>query len=599
MKLVSFKAKNFKGIEEIHIPLDGLPNSNVYCFVGLNESGKTTVLESLDAYSGWTETLKPVTSSTTEELDKKRFIPKSKISNFTGKISVIVTCLLEDDDLEAAKDFAKKELGFTLTDVGPNLVRYQHYSFEDSVYVQDENRFSLVAKGTHGRSKKVVDLPEDELKKLQTYLSKRLPAVLYFPNALFDTPDQIVLEESSGTEKDAYYRKVLQDALDAIGENHDLQKHITARVDVEDQKEALENTVRKLEQKISKVVFGLWKSILGKTLTGKKITLEAVSDGGVKVLRIRYADGADSYKISERSLGFRWFFGFLLLTHFRKERLQDHRQVIYVFDEPASNLHSSAQKKLLETFGHLAQKSPVLYSTHSHHLINPDWLENAYVVRNTGLTYEEGDDDYSSPSTKVAVERYRSFVAQHPDQTTYFQPILDVLDYQPSKLELVPKAILVEGKNDYYTLRLYQQQEECPSELKDIALIPGNGASGLDPLIKLYTGWGASFQILLDSDKAGKDAKKRYEKEFGFLVENKVSTLGDLVTGFSRSMEAMFSATDQVEILKSAGQDESALTKALLNRCIQETCARSIQIHFEQKSLDQFKACLAGLAAKL
>ena len=85
MKLISFQAKNFKGIENVRIPLDGLPNSNVYCFVGLNESGKTTVLESLDAYRGWTETLKPVTSSTTEELDKKRFIPKSKISNFTGK----------------------------------------------------------------------------------------------------------------------------------------------------------------------------------------------------------------------------------------------------------------------------------------------------------------------------------------------------------------------------------------------------------------------------------------------------------------------------------------------------------------------------------
>ena len=98
MKLISFQALNFKGIEDVKITLDELPNSNVYCFVGLNESGKTTILESLDAYRGWTETLKPVTSSRSEVLDKKRFIPKSKISNFTGNISVVVTCQLEAAD---------------------------------------------------------------------------------------------------------------------------------------------------------------------------------------------------------------------------------------------------------------------------------------------------------------------------------------------------------------------------------------------------------------------------------------------------------------------------------------------------------------------
>ncbi len=599
MKLISFQAKNFKGIEDVRIPLDGLPNSNVYCFVGLNESGKTTVLESLDAYRGWTETLKPVTSSTTEELDKKRFIPKSKISNFTGKISVVVTCLMEEPDLKAARDFADKELGYSLTEVGPQLIRYQHYSFEDSIYLQDDNRFTLIAKGTKGKSKKVVDLPEEELKKLSGHLSTRLPAVLYFPNALFDTPDQIILEESSGTEKDAYYRKVLQDALDAIGEKHDLQKHITARIGIEDQKEALENTVRKLEQKISKVVFELWKSILGKTLTGKKITLEPVIDGGVKVLRIRYADGADSYKISERSLGFRWFFGFLLLTHFRKARLQDHRQVIYVFDEPASNLHSSAQKKLLETFGHLAKQSPVLYSTHSHHLINPDWLENAYVVRNTGLTYEDGDDDYSSPSTKVEVERYRAFVAQHPDQTTYFQPILDVLDYQPSKLEFVPKVIFCEGKNDYYTLRMFQQQSECPAKLKDLKIVPGNGGNGLDPLIKLYSGWGASFQILLDSDRGGAKGKKQYEKTYGFLVDDRVHTIDDLVSGHSGAMEAVLSVTDKEKILEVAGQKGKAPEKSLLNKCLQECCARGLTVPLEKATVQKFEAMLKGLADKL
>ena len=58
----------------------------------------------------------------------------------------------------------------------------------------------------------------------------------------------------------------------------------------------------------------------------------------------------------------------------------------------------------------------------------------------------------------MTLHKYRDFAAQHPNQTTYFQPILDVLDYRPGELENVPNVVMVEGKNDFYTLKYFQDK---------------------------------------------------------------------------------------------------------------------------------------------
>lgn len=595
MKLVSFQAKNFKGIEDVHVRFSETPNGGVYCFVGLNESGKTTVLEALDAYKGWTETLKPVTSAV--EVEKIAFIPKSRISNFTGSISFVVTFRLEPSD-EAVVKAILKVSGYEVARMGPELVGRQEYTFVDSVYQGESESLDFHLETRLEGEDESDAAPEAVVESVRIALRARLPALLYFPNALFETPDQIVLDETGGKENDAYYRKVLQDALDALGEGFNLQRHITARIGESDE-EPLNNTVSKLQLKISKVVFDAWKQILGDDLTGRRITLKPMLQGGVKVLRIRYTDGPDSYKVSERSLGFRWFFGFLLLTTFRIGRAQDDKQVVYAFDEPASNLHSSAQQKLLETFGRLSAKSLVLYSTHSHHLIKPDWLENAYVVRNLALSHERAvDESYTARSARVAVEKYRSFVAKHPTLTTFYQPILDVLQYRPSQLEIVPSLVLVEGKNDFYTLRWFQCLSECPSALSRMHFAPGTGAGSLDTLITLYLGWGAEFVVLLDGDGEGKRQRQRYDKKFGSMVAGRLRTL-DEVGGGAGSMESMFTDADRDAILHAVGYEGGSVSKQVFNACVQEACARRLQVTLVPPTVSRFVECLQALAQGL
>ncbi len=51
MKHTYFEVWNFKGIEHIKLDFSSSPNSNIYTLVGLNESGKTTILEAINFFT--------------------------------------------------------------------------------------------------------------------------------------------------------------------------------------------------------------------------------------------------------------------------------------------------------------------------------------------------------------------------------------------------------------------------------------------------------------------------------------------------------------------------------------------------------------------
>ncbi len=79
-------------------------------------------------------------------------------------------------------------------------------------------------------------------------------------------------------------------------------------------------------------------------------------------------------------------------------------------------------------------------------------------------------------------------MTEHRTETSYFQPVLDLLDYRPSVVEPVPDVVLVEGKSDFYLLRY---AIDVLGLTPDLHLVPGTGAGTLDALIRLHIGWGS------------------------------------------------------------------------------------------------------------
>jgi predicted ATP-binding protein involved in virulence len=111
MQYLAFEVKNFKGI--VHLRLDFNPRQrhNVYTIVGLNESGKTTILESFNFTSYKTENLDPLNLPGYSVKDVRDLIPTSKRSNFNDKISIMASSPLEAHEQKSIKDFLSKECG--------------------------------------------------------------------------------------------------------------------------------------------------------------------------------------------------------------------------------------------------------------------------------------------------------------------------------------------------------------------------------------------------------------------------------------------------------------------------------------------------------
>lgn len=587
MRHSAFQITNFKGIENIRLELDSKPASSIYTLVGLNESGKTTILEALHFFESNTQKVDNLNIHGYAVAELRKLIPISKLSNFNEDIEVEVTYLLDDDDKKQIESFISENFKIVLVEPIPNeLIVTKSFKFENSLVVDEnpstEYTFDLVGKTR--KAKKARSLDDEVWSQTIEFVRKLIPNILFFPNFLFEFPDRIYLENPpKEAQKHKYYRDVIEDVLHEIDPRASLQKHIIERVKGNESlidswlQAPLESTLSKMATHISTTVFSRWNKIFRKETSVKEIVIrpfkEEFKEGEITKTRVylelKLREGSENYSISQRSLGFRWFFTFLLFTQYRGSRGGSYKKnLLFLFDEPASNLHSSAQTQLLDSFKRFQENASVIYTTHSHHLINPEWLETAFVVRNEAITYDESDD-FRAANTQITIHRYRDFVAKHPDQTTYFKPILDVLDYCPSHLENVPNVVMLEGKNDFYTLKLVG---EFIFQTKDkLNFMPGGGSGSLDSAIQLYIAWGRDFIVILDSDKSGKTQKQRYIDKFGALVEDRIFDLSDIDKSWEKiSTEGLFTDSEKLNIQKLAYPDTPSYNKKHFNRAIQE-----------------------------
>src|SRR4051812_15130506 len=103
MRYSTFSISNFKGVHNIGLDLGSKAASRIIVLVGLNESGKTTLLEALSFfYNNFSIESEPALFPT-DIKDVHALIPISQRDNFNGKIAVSVTVALDPADLDALK----------------------------------------------------------------------------------------------------------------------------------------------------------------------------------------------------------------------------------------------------------------------------------------------------------------------------------------------------------------------------------------------------------------------------------------------------------------------------------------------------------------
>jgi hypothetical protein len=645
MRYTFFEFANFKGIRHARLELAAASSAaRVYALVGLNESGKTTILEAIESFQPSTDDdVSPKLLGGWRVPDLQSLIPVAERTNFNGEIKITCGVELNDDDVTAARDHLRLVAnGYRLDHLDRAITISDYYTYENSQIVKRGSHWAnLQGSGRKrtGRIERHLDYQSDEPKwqMLAKFLRSRLPTIWYFPNFLFDFPDKIYVEgRESEPESNRFYRALFQDVLDALDRSLTVERHVVSRYrsGKSADRENLDHVLLDAGRHVTRTVVSSWNSLFAdRPMSEKRVVIDigedepdedAVEDSppddaplveGAPVgrtasaptsskprlwVRFRLEDADGLFSVHQRSLGFRWFFVYLMLTTYRGRGMQMERDIVFLFDEPASNLHPKAQSALLASLRELSSEAMIIYTTHSHHLVEPTWLGTTYVVANVGLDAEAVSADFTAQRTDIRVTPYRRFAAAHPDQSHFFQPILDVLDYAPSQLEFVPEAVMVEGKSDFYLLAYYQQIVLKTPRDQRVRLMPNGGAGTLDDLIQLYIGWARPFVALLDSDKAGRQQAARYVAKFGKIVEPHLIQLDAACADPDvKGIESLLTEADKLAFQRLVDPDSAKYHKKTLALGVQEALVAKRRVALSEAAETSLERVLTAVRQRL
>ncbi|EOT18103.1 hypothetical protein L346_01669 [Pseudomonas aeruginosa MSH-10] len=398
------------------------------------------------------------------------------------------------------------------------------------------------------------DNPEvDVWGRIAELVVEGVPTVAYFPTFLINVPEEIELAPFQGESyEQRHYREIVEKIIAYA--DHDVEEHINRRIAQYSEKHGaqwldtfyrsheksqIDAVFKKVSQALTSEVIGGWRRVFSRETTAKRVELQwsvTGADRPTAMVSFAVSNGDSDYKISERSIGFRWFFTFLLLTGFKLE--DSKRKTIYVFDEPAANLHSRAQIELLTYFEKMiGSGDKIIYSTHSHHMVDPRWLSGAYIVENRAAKHDDVDGyDLEFLPAEIAAIKYKQFLDKYPTRSHHFQPVIEKLQYVVPEIVGSAPFVIVEGISDYYAFKA--ASTTCDVTI-NFTIVPGVGSSSSGNLISLLMGRGEKFIVLLDDDRAGRDARDRYRKKW-LLPDSSVITFADIdATYESWALEAL------------------------------------------------------------
>ncbi len=390
-------------------------DDSITVLVGMNESGKTSVLEAL-AKNNYFQSDTKFKFNATHDYPRKE---KKKMDK-SGEDPVAIECTYElsEEFLSEINNefggtvFREKSISITKKYSGEKSIGNVHVNIQD-FWVAIFNRDSIQCETLKSRlltisSKEdidnlVSDLENEDDKKTVSILSKyfedqtnwndpigeyiykilispHLPKYLYY-DEYYSLPSRISIE---GLQNESLESDELKTAK-ALFELADIDiDELINSDDFEDFKAELEAT----EASISEELFEFWSTnnsldiqfdidkIENTDARNNTRIVEHILD-----IRVRNNKTKVTLPLKNRSKGFNWFFSFFVW--FKKIQEDKSSNYIILLDEPGLNLHASAQSDLLRFIDHLSESYQIIYSTHSPFMVEPSSLHRVRTIVET------------------------------------------------------------------------------------------------------------------------------------------------------------------------------------------------------------------------
>ena len=524
VKITNFKSIN--GEQEIEI------NDSVTTLIGLNESGKTSILDAISKLDG--------TSIKSEEIN---------VNNDDKLVSVIGRFEFEDKEIERINNHnvivrIPEEARYCVISVEYNNKNKDddgiYYSIEDA-NCNEIDINSIISKNLNLLfndffEKNGIVLPDEVNSLLSDRSQPNWSTLMKNSMAKYMEKEGCgeVLEYVSEIEKEDWKEliqefKIVKFTRSDIIENEvklpNTEEEIAGNIQLSNilniigvtAKDFIEITSKKKLDKIAQIE----KKIFDKMTNKFKMIFRQVDENfnfNVRISEDKISfytydrtsnneteELKSSIPLEQRSDGFKWYFS-IYLTLYEYLKNKDDKKYILLFDEPNLYLNPKAQIDLVkEVFKKEFESEQIIFTTHSPYMIDVENMENVrIIVKENETKIYNTPNEYSYGCMKDKV---------FPDVMAPIRSALqiDVSSYIMADCSKI--AVIVEGLKDRYVLMGMINQIEYGSKTNDYFFVPSTGATKVWLLYNYLVGIGYKCILVFDNDKEGREAIEKLKKD--------------------------------------------------------------------------------------
>lgn len=530
----SFTIENYKGIDKVSI---SLVKDDLVLLLGLNESGKTTILRAIETFDYLNDQSNDYKDNFFRSIRNKSDVSSNK--------SAKITAIIHIDKKLKIENFKRVSSNSLYNNPKSKLALegfINHINTEEKVII------SRIIPFKNGNPQEPYYKFESNhiftKEKIANYVAKDIvtmcPFIIYFEDFKDRIPEKIFTHENNDAFNSDWY-----DIIDGLfyntNENYSIKGFKRYHSNKNPRPQDAKTVLKRVNKTLNSSFSDKWKILSGvQDIEDTELTYN--KSKAYFEISITDTNGT-TYTVDERSKGALWYLSFLMKTEFRRKKMRmNSGKPIFLIDEPASNLHSTAQQNMIQDFQTLVEDTSVIYSTHSQYLISLNNIKTTYVIeRDEGL---------------ISSTLWSDYIKKDKSNQTYYQPLANLLNIVPNSFDIPwAKAIITEGPSDmnvlfvmYYTIK--------KKKVTDFVIYPGTSAQNLEAIISLNIGWNSDFHVLLDSDREGKKAKNKYVENFN-LDSNKISTLPI----DNKKIESYFSEDEKKKIYELAFEKKKENSK--------------------------------------
>jgi predicted ATPase len=499
MRVTKFRVENFRSIADSSwIPLS---EDGISTIVGMNESGKSSVLEALACTLGaQTITARDIRFGCPDpEIHLEYLLTKIELSEICEKFpqpqNKLINEFFNNKHLSYRARFfwEKKEnefIGFVdrnLSELYEKLNQLPEAAKTDSSQVVESSPSEQLNDPAHTPALPVENTPNFEA-ELDIAINTIEPVFVLFSDDSGVLPDSIDVSD--------YKLK----GIGAIGARNFL---IVADIDLKKLVDGSDiervNLLRRATKKITRDFGEFWSQNIGEA---KKLELECeiqskrTSSGdqaGAPYLTFWITDGVNRLHPSQRSKGLRWFLSFYL--QLRASEVTKKKR-LFLLDEPGANLHETAQTDVLRLINKISPSlDGLIYTTHSPHLVEPNQLHRI-------LTVERATDSDESPSIIRSILKEASSCSGETLSPIYTRMGVDF--WRQTVIQRKNNVLLEEPSGFFYLRAFWLLTKKSTS----VSFIPCTGVNNIPQLAYMFSGWGLGFCVAVDDEPSGRGVYK-------------------------------------------------------------------------------------------